>query len=440
MAQEGALSPLFQSMGYDDENLYSVTSTSSSGGSSQDEGWAENAEEEEALLLPKATTSRTTATCLSTSSSITLAGMACRVLRLELPMDADLNSFLGVEQEELIVTCQYLRGGMSGDDDQATDVASTGLPTSYRPSKGQICWDQKLVAVPMGGPEREIASTSISSSGCRTPTPDASLHFMLWSSSTLLGHADFPLSAAANTMGSMQRVVLSFTQGARASTKVFGRRGSCDVAAVSRHHQHRSPASPSDNASLSMQNPSRKRVPESSLWRRSISEPASVHDGVPSCASSSPVTNAHGSPSPTSPSIILSSCSTSSYGWPKHATLVFELLYSSSSSSSSSLSSLTTTTTPAPSSNPTGEPTVLQRLQLVLARPSDGVSLEEARLLWVHRHTVIPPSSRALVKLLRSLMVSPALRQDIHQEQKQQEQQLSLLGLDNNDYDQDINA
>ena len=306
------------------------------------------------------------------------SSLACRILHLELPT-LDAAAFLGIEKEELLVTCQVRGGGHDEDDDEEDEeedgmgvcrVASTRVPSSYRPTKGQVCWDQKL----------DLPCSLIS--GRRR----GALHFMLWSSSTLLGQAEFPLRTKGEDATGLQRLVLPFLYpGGSSSRGRIDRRGSTGVA-----------PSPSSSSSFS----SRKQH-QQPLWRRTVSEPVAV------------ASHSEASPTPASPAAT-SPLSPTPFPWPTQGNLVFEVLVSS--------------TSPPPSASST-HPTPSQLLQRVLARPSDALSLDEARLVWTHRHGLVPQQGSALVKLLRALILLPDFRHEVETDNNNNDSILYVLQL-----------
>lgn len=388
-----------------DECKICSSSSSSGSESSQDEGWTEGEEE---ALPPKNSTIISEDTSYSTGTHCCIK-FACRVLRLELPVDGP-KSFLGIEREKLVVTCQ-LRGPPDRDVDTSSfNVASATLPTSYHFSKRHISWNQAVNLMTIEWSEELVS--------LRQAFAGAALHFMLWSSNALLGQADFPLNIidSENPLGP-QIAQLRFTHAARKGQVQNHSYESWKLQKASSTASFRSPR-PSDL-------PVPEAMPSTKMRQCIVSEPSCLGDSGEKHSPTPPEPKlAHDSLE--SASMSASEVSTSSDSWPKEAALVFEIHFPPRR-----LPSL-------PRTAPLSSPGIWQRMQGLIARPSDALTSEEADLLWRHRHTVIPQDSRALVKLLRAWMLSTAFQYDMCTQQRRrvQDPEAHVLRASGDDFEE----
>lgn len=343
------------------------------------------------------------------------------------PPFTSTNPAPGVEKEELVVTCQLLVG--DGDDDAADlllgpntttcgiassphvlasseasplafptspsqqwagsssssslRVASTRLPSSFLPSKGRICWEQRLdvarfrlerLLAPGLGPIR--------------------LRLMLWAStsSSLLGQVEVPLllppifgggtddvdggdEAAPVLQLGVQRVTIPiFQQGASsrlaAARAPPGRRGSA----------------------VEPEAPSRKRqLPP--RWRRAASEPvrgdsAAAPPAVPLSRLQLEDEELDRSEETYAPRPFV---------WPAQGQLVIDLSLLQQAEAEGSCERKDEEGPGA------GEASPLAAAGALLAWPLDLLSREEAGFLWAQRHALLQ-DGRALVKLLRAVL------------------------------------
>ena len=262
-------------------------------------------------------------------------------------------------------------------------VASTRLPSSFLPSKGRVCWEQRL----------DVARFRLE----RLLAPDLGpvrLRLMLWAStsSSLLGQVEVPLllppiiGGGTDDADDGDETAPTLQLGVqRVTIPIFQQGASSRVAAT------RTPPGRRESA-VEPEAPSRKRqLPP--RWRRAASEPV------------------RGDSAAAPPAVPLSrlqledeelDCSEEAnaprpFVWPAQGQLVIDLSLLQQAEAEG-LCERTDEEGPG-----AGEASPLAAAEALLALPVDLLSREEAGFLWAQRHALLQ-DGRALVKLLRAVL------------------------------------
>ena len=284
----------------------------------------------------------------------------------------------------------------SSSSSSSLRVAGTRLPSSYRPSKGEVSWDQRLdvatvrldkllapgLGRQVGGPVR------------------LRLRIGLWASasSTLLGQVEAPLLLVAGDeapvlqLGVQRLPILFFHR------PPLDRRGSA-VEASSYQHSH---------------TPSSRKGQLPPRWRRAASEPvgkeAAAGAGTAAATVALSRLQLDGSDDEEAGPIPQSSPSLRPFAWPVRGQLTIDIaLLSTQGADEQKEEAEAEAMAGGAVYADTDSPLVL--VHALLTRPSDLLSKEEAAVLWAHRQGLAQErDGRALVKLLRAaLAYGPSL-------------------------------